>query len=71
MIASLENLRDSTGNQLELMKIIYPVRYKVSTQKLLLFPYCVEIRKIIGNDRFTRAIKIHPQVNLMKYMGNI
>ena len=32
MIASLENLRDSTGNQLELMKIVYPVRYKVNTQ---------------------------------------
>ena len=37
MIASLENLRDSTGNQFELMKIVYPVRYKVNTQKLLLF----------------------------------
>ena len=70
MIASLENLRDSTGNQLELMKIVYPVRYKVNTQKLL-FPYCVEIRKRIGNDRLTRAIKIHSQLDLVKYMRNI
>lgn len=74
MTAYLENPRDSTGNQLELMILMLThkrLTHKVTTKKLCFFHNCVEIRKRIGNDRFTRAIKIYSQVILMKNMGTI
>lgn len=35
MTAYSENLMDSTIKQLELMKLVYPVRYKINIQKLM------------------------------------
>ena len=38
MTAYLEYPRNSTGNQLELMKLVYPGRYKINIYKHMDFP---------------------------------